>query len=418
MSEAPVLVPPSPMSLGDVFTATFSVFRRRLGAFAALTALQQLVTVVALIAPVVLSVLVLAPDLVRNTAPSSWTILAFLLTAAVSFVVALAVAGIVSLYFTGLMITCAVEATGQRFPSLRQLRSLSKGFVGRYVGLYLLGIVAFVLGAVLVCAPLVSGFVHLMSVAGPYGRSMPEEAVGGLLAGVALSVLLALVVMAAAFVLNVKLAYLAQVCAVERLGWFRALGRAWRLTRGSFWRTFGYLFVFSLAAGAVQQAVSLVLSAVRGFATPVMTRASSGTPGLLDALQGSSLWMMIGLAYGVMVLISLVLVPLRLIFVTVMYGDQFRREQLGPVSHAFAVSMPYGSYGQQAGPYGQGPYGQAGPYGQGPYGQTGPYGQAGPYGQQGPYGQPGPYGQAGPYGQQPGPHGQQPPYGQQPYGRG
>ena len=174
MSAAPVQVPQSPMSLGDVFTVTFSVFRRRIGAFVALTALQQLVTVVALVAPVMLSVLVFVPDIVRNTEPDGWTVLAFVLTAAASFVVALALAGIVSLSFTGMMIGCANEATQQRFPSLRELRTLTRGFVGRFVGLYLLGVLVYVFAAALVSAPLVAGFVHLASVVGTsrYARTM------------------------------------------------------------------------------------------------------------------------------------------------------------------------------------------------------------------------------------------------------
>ncbi len=354
------------MSLGDVFTATLSVFRRRIGAFVALTALQQLVTVVALVAPVMLSVLVFVPDIVQNTEPDGWTVLAFVLTAAASFVVALALAGIVSLYFTGMMIGCANEATQQRFPSLTELRTLTRGFVGRFVGLYLLGVLVYVLAAAVVSAPLVAGLVHLASAVGTSRRSVQDEA-AGLVASLALTLLLALLVMAATFVLGVKLAYITQVCAVERLSGFRALGRAWRLTRGSFWRTFGYLFVFSLVAGAVQQAVSVALSAVRGFATPMMSRGSSGSA-LLDVLQGSSLWMMLGAVYAVMMVVAMVLVPLRLIFVTVMYGDQFRREHLGPVDHAFAMTLPpsqryaypQGGYPQQPGASGQQPHHRAG----------------------------------------------------------
>ncbi|HET7725128.1 MAG TPA: hypothetical protein VFK68_10860 [Propionibacteriaceae bacterium] len=420
MSAAPVQVPPSPMSLGDVFTATFSVFRRRIGAFIGLTALQQLVMVVALVVPVVLSVLVFVPDIVRNTEPDGWTVLAFVLTAVASFVVALAVGGILSLYFTGMMIGCANEATQQRFPSFHELRRLTRGFVGRFVGVYLLGVVAYLLAAAVVLSPLMVAIVRLGSLEGP--QTGQDEAAAALLGSLAVALLLGLVVMALVFVLSVKLAYLTQVCAVERLSGFRALGRAWRLTRGAFWRTFGYLFVFSLLAGAAQQAVSLVLSAVRGFATPVTYRGSSGSQ-LLDALQGSSMWMMLAAVYVVMLIVSMVVVPLRLIFVTVMYGDQFRRERLGPVDHAFAVTVPPQRYA-----YPQGGYPQQGSYpvqpGYGGQPAPGSYGQAAFGSQPGPYPHPGPYPQSGAYGVQPGSYGPppgaypQPPgtFGQHPYG--
>jgi hypothetical protein len=99
----------------------------------------------------------------------------------------------------------------------------------------------------------------------------------------------------------------------------------------------------------------------------------------------------------VVVLIQVVIVPLRHAFVTVMYGDQIRRQQLGPVNHAFGMNVPgYGpqqGYGYPQGGYPYPPAGQPPQYGQqpgySPYGQD-LYGDAPtqpPYGQQPPNGQ-------------------------------
>ena len=108
---------------------------------------------------------------------------------------------------------------------------------------------------------------------------------------------------------------------------------------------------------------------------------------------------MIAAVYAVALLVQVVLVPLRHAFVTVMYGDQLRRQQLGPVNHAFAVNVPG---------YGPAPYGQPGYPQQPGYG----YPQQPTYGAQPGYG---PYGRDL-YGEAPG---QQPPYGQEPpYGQG
>src|SRR5674476_1542214 len=101
MSSAPVQVPPSPMSLGDVFTATLSVFRRRIGAFLGLTGIQQLVTAVAVMVPFFLTALVLLPDLLASRAPSDTTIGIAVLSVFGGFFIAAVVAGIVSLYFDG-----------------------------------------------------------------------------------------------------------------------------------------------------------------------------------------------------------------------------------------------------------------------------------------------------------------------------
>ena len=93
---------------------------------------------------------------------------------------------------------------------------------------------------------------------------------------------------------------------------------------------------------------------------------------------------LIAAVYAVVLLVQVVLVPLRHAFVTVMYGDQLRRQQLGPVNHAFAVNVP--GYGPA--PYGQPGYPQQpgfppqpgyGPYGRDLYGEV--PGQQPPYGQ-------------------------------------
>src|SRR5674476_463553 len=96
MSTAPVQVPPSPMSLGDVFTATFSVFRRRIGAFLGLTGLQQLVTGVAVMVPFALGAIVLFPVLLTGSRPSNTSIGLGLLLVLGGFFVAAVALGIVT----------------------------------------------------------------------------------------------------------------------------------------------------------------------------------------------------------------------------------------------------------------------------------------------------------------------------------
>jgi hypothetical protein len=222
------------------------------------------------------------------------------------------------------------------------------------------------------------------------------------------SFLLMIVVALGAFLISVKLAYVAQVCAVERLSGFAALRRAWDETKGAFWRTLGYLLVFSLIAGAIQQAVSVVMNFAVSAVSPQIS-ASSNESTVLAAFRSSTFIMLIAAVYALFILIQVVMVPLRHVFVTVMYGDQLRRQELGPVNHAFGMNMPgypQQGYGSPQGGYAYPPAGQ-------PAGQQPQYGQQPGYS---PYGQD-LYGDAPtqpPYGQQPGPgtYGQQPPYSQ------
>lgn len=387
------------MSLGDVFTATFSVFRRRIGAFLALTGIQQLVTAVAVMVPFFLTALVLLPDLLASRAPSDTTIGLAVLSVFGGFFIAAVVAGIVSLYFDGLMITCANEATQGRFPTMSELRALNRGYVGRIIGLYILAMLAYLVVFALVSLPMLFSFGGLIKIVDEGTSSSQDQVLLALLGGMGVSFLLLFVLAVGAFVIGVKLAYVAQVCAVERVSGFTALRRAMNITKGAFWRTLGYLLVFSLVAGAVQQAVSVAMNFFMTAVSPMMSSSSSASA-VANMVRSGSFLAMIAAVYAVALLVQVVLVPLRHAFVTVMYGDQLRRQQLGPVTHAFAVNVPG---------YGPAPYGQPGYPQQPGYPPQPGYG----YPQQPTYGaQPGygPYGRDL-YGEAPG---QQPPYGQQP----
>ncbi len=385
------------MSLGDVFTATFSVFRRRIGVFLALTGLQQLVSVVAIAVPVVLSLALLLPNLAMSTGPSDATIGLAILIVFGGFFLAAVVTGIVALYFDGMMITCANEATQGRFPTTIELRSLNKGYVGRIVGLYLLAMLAYLVGAVLVSLPLLFSLAGMIAVLNAGSSEAQSDASLAFIGGLSVTLLLMLALVAGAFVIGVKLAYVAQVCAVERLSGFSALRRAWGMTKGAFWRTFGYLLVFSLVAGAVQQAISVAVNLFAPTMSNLSSSVSSSGSAVLAMLRSSTFIMMIVAVYGIALLIQVVMVPLRIAFVTVMYGDQLRRQQLGPVDHAFAMNMPgYAQPGYGYPPAGYG-YPQTGTHpgygnqpGSGPYGQqpgSGAQTAPGSYGQQPPYDQ-------------------------------
>jgi hypothetical protein len=216
----------------------------------------------------------------------------------------------------------------------------------------------------------------MMVVINEGSTSSQNQALWAMLSGMGVTALLMVVVAVGAFVISVKLAYVAQVCAVERVSGFTALRRAMNITKGAFWRTLGYLLVFSLAAGAAQQAVSFVMNFAMSAISPMTSQSSESA--VLNMVRSSSFMIMIAAVFAVALAIQVVIVPLRHVFLTVMYGDQLRRPQLGPVNHAFAVNVPG---------YGPAPYGQPGyppQPGYGPYGRD-LYGEV--PGQQPPYGQ-------------------------------
>jgi hypothetical protein len=422
------------MGLGDVFTSTFSIFRRRIGAFLGLTALQQLITGVLLVGSMVVATGVVIGQLlsldrldsldtasgVRIVVTSMGIMVAVIAGAAL-------IAGAASLYFTGVMITCADEAMQQRFPTVSELRTLSKGFFSRYLLLYLAGVLLYGLGIALALLPMGLGMMRVLALAssGMSTSQVDDQMVAAVLGAVLLSWLLIALVAAAAFVVEVKLAYVMQVCALEKLSGMAALRRAWGITKEAFWRTLGYLLVFGLAAGAAQQVVSVASQGILGMVRVTMPSSSASQTSAREVMQmlqnGGLMAAVIGV-YVVMVLVQLVIVPLKLVYVTVMYRDQVRRRELGPVAHAFGMNNVPGQpvYAGQPmpgyyGTPGQPPqYGQAPQYGQPPqYAPTPQYGQGYDPAQGGHptapgYGQPPtttPYGQPTSYGQPPAPQG-------------
>jgi hypothetical protein len=161
-----------------------------------------------------------------------------------------------------------------------------------------------------------------------------------------------------------KLLYTVPAIAIEQLGGVEGMKRSWRLTKGEFWRTFGYYLLASLAVGAVSYLVSLLGQMTT---LPMMSRfdgsaSSSQVMGQLAALVPVYL-----LIFGLQMVVQLITGPFLYSYVTYMFIDQVRRSE-----------MPANPYGSPAQGFGYG-------YQPGTQGQPGPYGGQPPQG----YGQPG-----------------------------
>jgi hypothetical protein len=92
--------------------------------------------------------------------------------------------------------------------------------------------------------------------------SIASAAAGSWVATV-LIILLGLLGLVALWVwLGTKTALTPSVIVVERLGVFAALGRSWRLTRGSFWRTFGVLALVAVVCSAASAVVTIPLQLI------------------------------------------------------------------------------------------------------------------------------------------------------------
>lgn len=411
--QGPTL-PHSPLTLGQALTATFTIFKRRLGLFAALAFVPSLI----IGAMVIIGVLIASVSMIgafsgTTTRAQNLGGGAIFLFFVILFVV-MAAAVVIQIKAGGMLTLLAYETAHDRQTDFNGLREGTKGIVARTLVFMLVVLVASVVLSLLVM--LVFGGAIAAIAAG--GSRSSAGAFAGLIMG---GMLLYFAFIIAAFYFQVRWLYWNQGVAIERLDGFAALGNSWRLTKNNFWRTLGWYLVATLLASAIYWVFAVVFGAL---SAPL----SNSMDGRNGALTAASTVMMVLFSIVVSVLAAL-LVPMLVIYVTVMYVDQKRRAELPlPGFQAGYPGAPYGAsqYGQPQQPYGQPqqPYGQP----QQPYGPTtGGYPPAQPYGQptQPQYGQPGqpqaPYGQQGqPSSGQPGqaPYGQpgqsQPPYGQQP----
>lgn len=314
------------MGLGDVFSTTFSIFRRRARTLLGLSALELLAVVLSMV-PMVVAFASLLPLLVPalnrpGAFPDfSGLLVPLLVSQTVTLVLGL-VAGVVQTYLDGLMVLTADQAMQQQLPSFAQVRQLGSGLARRVVGLYVLAYVAVFVVVGIAMVPGMMGVVRLAT----SGSSMKNDtAMMTALSSIIATYLLLGVFGLVATVFAVRLIYVLQALAVERLGARPALRRAWSLTKGSFWRTLGYLIVMAITASFVQQIAGVV---GEFFLIPTMMSQPTTTKpaeAMLHTFTSPGFWAAMAVMYLLVFAVQLVIRPLMMTFVTVMYRDQVER---------------------------------------------------------------------------------------------
>lgn len=365
----------SPMGVGDVMSSTFSILRSRIGLFIGLALIPQAVTLVGVVALTIPLAIVLVP-IFLNAMSGAMPDPAVLLVPIAGFFGGLVVLTILSYVATikanGMGIAAAQAlATGER-PSFSQLSARTKGIVGRTVGLILLGLVIWIVVAIIVSIPTVLGM-SAMAAAGSNDQGAATAAGAGIL----VSMLLIGVGSLVAFLITVKLLYLLPVLALEGLGGIAALKRAWHLTDKAYARTLGYWLLAVVVAVAFSSALGIVAQVFTG---GVLTlQGNSNNP---DAIALPVALASVGIAL-LQFVVGLILVPFQYVYTTVMYVDQTRRLAVGanpayPAQTWPPQAPPAQTWPPQA-PPSQAPTGYGNPgYGNPGYGPQGQVPPAGP----------------------------------------
>lgn len=310
---------PASPGVGDVISQSFKLLRQRPGLYFGLGAVSAGATLLGSLAMLAVaatgwsSFLMAAARLsVARVAELAgmWAVV----VGAISLLI-----GLVALLVSAMLIRLTAESLAGLRPSLADLFGVLGGFARRILPLAVLGVVAYVVVFGLALLPMWLGMSSL-------AQASPDiEAIG---AGLAISLLLLLPASLAAIFVGVRLLYVTQVVAQEELAWIAALRRAWGLTSGAFWRTFGALLVVHLVVYAATMAVNMV--------TQIATLGAFSDLETMNPLSPEffgQLMMAMVVPMTAQTLLQVVTAPFLTAAVTVMYLN--RRRELTPAA-------PYG----------------------------------------------------------------------------
>ena len=170
----------------------------------------------------------------------------------------------------------------------KQAWEAARGRIGAIIGLSLLRLlIGFVMGVVFFLAMFVAILVGVM-----VGYSSGGGA--GVAVGLLVGLLAAVVVIAPAIWIWIRLYFAMPMIVLERVGPFQAIARSWRLSRGSWWRTLGYW----LLTGLIVMLVQTILSGPVALVTGVISMASADAAWLM-LLSGAITYLLTVLIYAV-----------------------------------------------------------------------------------------------------------------------
>ncbi|MFT4228520.1 glycerophosphoryl diester phosphodiesterase membrane domain-containing protein [Micropruina sp.] len=325
---------PSPMDISGLFAGSFEALKRRFGLFILLSLAPSLLALAMFIAAAVVG------GSAAITGNESAMITSLIIVVAI-FAIGSLVVALAQLKMYGMMSQAAYEiAQGER-PDFNGLMARTRGYLPR-----MMPVIALFFGIIIALYLLIGAMMWAMFNSVANGGD-PTGAVLGIFG---LLTLLTVVAVPVSIILWTKLLYLVPSVATEALGGMEALKRSWNLTKGSFWRTFGYAILPQLAVTAVVwmlNALGQVASGAFGVAMPRNPTPAESMAYLLALIP------LFTITIVLQILVQLFTTPFIQSYYTYMFIDQVRRNE---------QPSDYGQFG-----YGQPGYPPAGPQPGQPY---------------------------------------------------
>ena len=189
----------------------------------------------------------------------------------------------------------------------------SPRFVPVLLATFLIGIIEFVAIVVVLLVFLIPFFLVLVNTASARSYDSAGAGIGGALA---ILFLMVVALIAIACFLTVKFAFTSSAVVLEGLGPVDAMKRSWSLSKGSFWRILGRIWLIGIVTGLISTVLGAIVGAILG----------------VGANAADSVGLLVAFSAFLTALLSAVVIPVQSSFYTLMYLDErMRKENLAPM---------------------------------------------------------------------------------------
>ena len=189
----------------------------------------------------------------------------------------------------------------------------SPRFVPVLLATLLIGIIEFVAIVVVLLVFLIPFFLVVVNTASARSYDSASAGIGGALSIIFLMIVALIVI---ACFLTVKFAFTSSAVVLEGLGPVDAMKRSWSLSKGSFWRILGRIWLMGIVTTLITSVLGAIVGAILG----------------VGANAAESLGLLVAFSAFVSALLSAVVIPVQSSFYTLMYLDErMRKENLAPM---------------------------------------------------------------------------------------
>lgn len=189
----------------------------------------------------------------------------------------------------------------------------SPRFVPVLLATLLIGIIEFVAIVVVLLVFLIPLFLMIVNTASARSYDSASAGIGGAFSIIFLMIVALIVI---ACFLTVKFAFTSSAVVLEGLGPVDAMKRSWSLSKGSFWRILGRIWLIGIVTTLITSVLGAIVGAILG----------------VGANAADSLGLLVAFSAFVSALLSAVVIPVQSSFYTLMYLDErMRKENLAPM---------------------------------------------------------------------------------------